>query len=587
MEEKSVLVIFTDTLPKKDAEWWKKFNRVVAPSKLHKEISVYNNELASLEEYVGGESIYEANVLAEELSLLTLPNGQRISKSFSYKGYDLWWFNYDTLFFYFCLPYTQYKKLLIYLKSFQHVYLYKPDFHRLFSTYLSAHECGLTIDTGPGVKNLTLLPVGVFFQILLTLISLPVLMLKRSPIMIYTGDEFDKGKDHNFRMKFVYEEMRRRKTPFIEFIRSVESWKTLLGHAFTRKRPVVYTDAITFLGLYMSILTGGRARAGKLFGPHTFESVTDNDERFKYMVATYYLQRVYEDVWAIRIMKLILKGIGVKAAFMLVATGRNLQTTLGCKLNAIETIGVLHGVASRHYNLYEFMPAYDGEKVLSVDKYGLWSEWWKEYFMKNSKAYRKEQLYVSGPMRPLEPHQNDGKAITSHNDRLRVLFVSELVAVPGEVMPYLHELMDQKDIELTIKFRPHHDTFEEWLSRNEPQILQSPSIRIVNGSMHEAIQESDVVTGCQSTGVLEALLQNKVPNFFRTQKWGDYYSMTEEEDTQCLFAESPEELILKLTQAKDIQDSLLVKLCARYFGNPSVNGSAWAVDQLEEIIKRK
>ncbi len=586
MEEKSVLVIFTDTLPKKDVEWWKQFNQVVAPSKLHTDISAWNSKLLSLEEYVGGESIYEANVLAEELSLLTFPNGKRISKSFSYKGYDLWWLNYDTLFFYFCLPYTQYKKLLHYLKGFQHVYLYKPDFHRLFTTYLGVHERAVTIDNGPGFKSLAFLPVGVFFQLLITLVSLPVLMLKRSPIMIYTGDEFDKGKDHNFRMKFMYEELRRRKTPFIEFIRSVESWRTLLSHAFTRKRPVIYTDAIAYVGYYLGLLSGGRSRARKLFGPHTFASVTDSDERFKYMVATYYLQRVYEDVWTIRIMKLIFKMIGVKSAFMLVATGRNLHTTLGAKLNGIPTIGVLHGVASRHYNIYEFMPAYDGEKVLSVDKYGLWSEWWKEYFIKNSKAYRKEQLYVSGPMRPFAPQQRDGTSKEEQNGRVKVLFVSELVAVPGEVMPYLNELINQRDIELTIKFRPHHDTFEEWLGRNEPQILKMQNVRIVNGGMHEAIQDADVVTGCQSTGVLEALIQNKVPVFFRTQKWGDYYSMTEEEDTQCLFAESPKELILKITQAKDIQDSLLDKLCTRYFGNPSENGSAWAVDQLEEILKR-
>lgn len=578
----SALVIFTSDIPDKNYGWWKTHECVISLPIHQKFIEQMGLKWVSLEAYVDAGSIYEANVFAEELSLLKLPDGKRVSRSFTYHGYDLWWLNYDTLFFYFCLPYTQYKKLLEYLKGYESVYVYKPSFHRLFSVYLSNYGIPITIDNGPGLKSLSLLPLGVFFQILLTVLSLPVLILKRCRIMIYTGDEFDKGKDHNFRMKFMYEELRKRKTPFIEFIRSVESWKTVLHHAFVRRRPVVYTDAVAFIGRYMSLLSGGRVRARALFGLHTYANITEKHERLKYAIATQYLLTVYDDVWAIRIMKLILKGIGVKVAFMLVATGRNLQATLGCKLNGIPTVGVLHGVASRHYNLYEFMPAYEGEKVLSVDRYGLWSDWWKEYFIEHSRAYRKDQLFVSGPMRPFDQMESAGIQGT----RIRVLFVSELVAVPSEVMPYLWSLIAEHGIELTIKFRPHHDTFEEWLTLHEPQILNMSNVRVVSGGMHEAIQNADVVTGCQSTGVLEALMQNRVPIFFRTQKWGDYYGMTEQEGTHRFFAENPTELIQKIKDAVRVDRSQLEKLCVQYFGDPSRNGSAWAVDQLEEIARQ-
>src|SRR3990167_1371356 len=374
-----VLVVFGEELPEK---WLKSkhiINIIVAKESLRHDIEAMGFKFVSIEPLVEAGSVHEASAFAEELSRLTLPDGSRLAESFTYKGYELWWIYYTSLFLYFCLPWTQYKKLLEYLKDFESIYLYQPSY-----------------------KSLSLLPFGIFLQIIITLLCLPILMVKRYGLMIFVGDKFAKSKDYDFRMKFIYEELRQRKIPFVEFIRSLESWKAVLEHVFVRKRPVIYSEGVAFVGKFLSIISGGRALARRRFGVSILSSEVNPEARFKYLVATQYLLNVYDDVWAIRITKWILRAIGVKTAFITAVAERNFHAFLGCKLNAIPTVGILHGVASRHYTVYDFLPSFNGIRTMSVDKYGLWSEWWKKYYLENSKVYLPEQLYVSGLMRPLE-----------------------------------------------------------------------------------------------------------------------------------------------------------------------------------------
>lgn len=564
-----------------------KFDAIVADEKFRKDVESLGGAFIELNTLIDPGSIYEASAFLEELSYLRLLNGSRLSKSFMYKGYELWWIHYTSLFLYFCLPYTQYRRLLERLKSFQNISFYRPPYKSLFLCYLRAHERKIVTLRERGFKSPSLLPLGVLLQILITFLSIPILLVRKRRILVFTGDKFEKSKDYDFRMRFIYEELRSKKFPFVEFIRSLESWKTVLSHAITRKRPLIYSEAITFIGRFMSVISGGRLSDRRRFGSHVFASVTDPEERFKLFVGTQYLLGVHDDVWAIQIMKWILRGIGVRAALIPAAMDRNFHTVFGCKLNVIPTIGILHGVASRSYNVYDFLPGFDGAKMLSVDKYGLWSEWWKEYYMKNSKAYLPEQLYVSGPMRPLEALKERDDVTKQQSVIPRVLFIAEQTIVPSEVMPYLKTLLEQKNMMLTIKFRPYRDGFEEWLLQNEPDILEQEHVRIVKEGMQEAIQDADIVVGCHSTGVLEALLQLKTPIFLRSKKWGDYYSMTESEKTRCFFAENPKELIEKIISARNLPRNLLIELREQYFGDSHKNGSTWAVDQVVELAAKE
>ncbi len=560
MKKGSILVVFDEELPKGD-------------------LSQYDFVLAGeqLKEFIKPGSIYEASAFAEELSHVKLHDGTRLTKLFTYKGFELWWLYYNSLFTYFCLPYTQHKKLLEYLKNFQSIYFYKPPFKSLFSYYLEAERCKVRILRESGFKISTPIPFGVLLQVFITLLCIPILMFEKRRLLIFIGDKFEKLQDYDARMKFVYQELRQRKIPFVEFIRSLESWKKLLQHAFIRKRPVIYSEAVAFIGKFFGIFSDK---------PRFSTPEQDPESKFKFLIATHYLRSVHNDIWAMRIMKWILRVISIRAGLFTAALDRNFHTVLGCKLNNIPTVGILHGVASHHYNVYDFLPGFDGERSLVLDKYGLWSEWWRDYYIKNGKAYKPEQLFVSGPMRPIQP-----QAVGSNNKRsnsrqkINVLLVSEIVAVPTEVLPYLNALMNVEDFSVYIKFRANRDSFETWLRSNHPEVLNKFSEdRILKGSMQEAITLCDVVIGSQSTGVIEATLQQKPFVLFNTQKWGDYYSMTESDKTRRFFAENPKELIEKIRNSQSVSLDTLKDLREQYFGDPHKNGSAWVVDRIEELL---
>lgn len=575
----SILVIFGNELPVRYRARHKD-EVIMADASLRKEVEALGCQFIALDTLTDPGDVYEASHFLEELSRLHLPDGTRVSKSIIYQGYELWWMHYGNIFNYYCLPYTQYKRMLEYLRTFRTVSIYRSPYKSLFFWYLKAFGCDITILRESGFTSPAFLPFGVFVQIVFTLVSLPILMLRRPRTMIFIGDKFEKDRDYDFRMKFVYEELRGKSIPFVEFIRSLESWKTVVKHAFVRRRPVIYSEGIAYIGTFISILSGERMRVRQTYGARIFSSETDPETRFKLTVATQYFSATNDDIWAIRIMKWILRIIGVKASFVPAASERSFHAVLGCKLNAIPTIGIMHGVASRYGTPYDFMSGFDGEKKLSVDIYGLWSEWWKGQYFKYSQAYTPEQFHISGPMRPLESPR-DGNTQQHRAGPIRVLFIAEQVAAPTEVFPYLRSLMEQHDIALTIKFRPYRDGFEEWILKNEPQLLQNQALQVARESMQEAIKECDVVIGSYSTAALEALLQLKVPFFMHTRKWGDYYHMAESNETRYFLVESPEELLLRIKQAHTVSKESLMKLCEQYFGDPHKNGSKWVVEQLE------
>mgnify|MGYP001559888537 CR=1 FL=1 len=578
--KESVLVIFGDVVPKQEEKWWQQFGTVVASTKLQPEIRSLNLNFVDLEELIGPGSVRDASIFTEELSRVVLPHGSRVAKSVVYKGYELWWMHCHGLFLYFCLPYTQYSKLLDYLRSFRRVYLYKLPYKNLFLHYLHAHGCEVKLLSEPGLKSPSFFHFGVFLQVMITTLSLPVLVAKRHRLLFFIGDKFEKNHDYDFRVRFIYEELRRKHVPFVEFIRSLEPWGNVLRHALIRKRPVVYYEAIASLGRFCSIISGGRRRAMQQFGLRRFDLVTNPEVRFKFLLATHYLRTVYDDIWAIRITQWILRVIGNRVGLIEIASERSFHTVLGCKLNLVPTVGILHGVTSRYFVTHDFMPGFDGEKTLSVDAYGVWSQWWKEYYLKNGKAYRPDQLFVSGPMRPLEVSKSKANLPVSEGGEggaLKVLFISEQLGYPVEVLPYLSALVETEGIDLYVKFRPYRDGFEEWLKEHRPELLNR--VKILRGSVQEAVSTCDVVVGSHSTAALEALFQLKPPIFYRTGRWGDYFDLKEYDPEYKLFAETPTELIDYVFRGKKIPTEVLGKLQERFFGDPYKNGSKWVVDR--------
>lgn len=567
MKSGRVLVVFGAKLPRKQVF---DYDCIIAPATLEPEVRAKNVAFETLESLVDPGSIEEATAFLHELATATLPDGTRVSESITYQGYELWWVNYDELYVRQCLPYTQYRRLLAHLKEYSNITLEAPPAAALFYIFLQAHGCRYSIQGN--VRRFP--PVGIWLQVFISLVSWPVLMLMRPKIMMYTGDLFDPPRDHSFRMRLIYDELRARKLPFIEFIRSLEPVTTVLAHAGKRRRPVIYSYAIKVVIVW-------------LFGRDTSREplprASDPERAFKLALASTSLGNVQATIWCVRVMTWFIRSIGVRAALIPSASSRTFHEVLGCRLAKIPTIGILHGAASKYYNVYDFMPEYRGAKRLSLDVYGMWSQWWRDYYLANGKAYTADQLVVSGPMRPLTVPPVP--RVRARHGALRVLFIAEQLAEPGEILPYLEALMQAEGLELFFKFRSYSDGFEEWLKVQRPDLLERvDSAHILRGTMPDAIAHADVVVGSHSTAVLEALLSLTPIVFFYTKKWGDYFSLEPMNARYGIFAKNPKQLIEYVVQSKNAPEETLKELRDMFFGDPYKNGSAWVVDELQKHL---
>lgn len=574
MKEKSALVIFS-SLPEKEREWWGQFSTVIAPQELEEAVRAKDVSFEALELWTDPPRIQEAAIFLGDLARAVLPDGTRVSKSVVYRGYELWWMQYDELYYQLCLPYSQYKRLLCHLAEFPKVYLYQTPAPALFQKYLQAYECVARFNE----KKKTFPSFGIWLQIFLSFVSIPVLVLTRPKTLVYTGDLFDPPHDHSFRMRYIYEELRARKLPFVEFIRSLEPGKIVLAHFWKRRRPVVYSFAIKVVLSWCA----------SFFSERTFDfRGADPEQKFRLSLATMYLCNVRGIIWSTTVLNWLVRMIGIKTALIPAASSRTYCELLACKLAGVPSIGILHGAASKYYNVYDFMPEYDGSKHLGVDVYGVWSSWWRDYYLANGKLYQAEHLAVSGPMRPSpvgETFTHSHKGTVPSSGPIKVLFVPGELSVPEQIVTYIRAMLDSKDISLYLTFRPYRDAFENWIQGNDPELLEKigPD-RIFRGRrIQEDIAACDVVVGSYSTAVLEALLQLKPFIFFHTEKWGDYFDLKAYQDA-AFFVGSPGELVERIKEIKDIPEKTLKELQNRFFGDPYKNGSAWAIDEVEKHL---
>ena len=93
----SVLVIFNKELPKKNHKFWSRFDVAMAPMELESEIQKHGLVFINVEDLIEPGNVYEASELMRRLSIMTTPDGRRISKIVKEEGFELWWIHYDDL----------------------------------------------------------------------------------------------------------------------------------------------------------------------------------------------------------------------------------------------------------------------------------------------------------------------------------------------------------------------------------------------------------------------------------------------------------------------------------------------------------
>ena len=514
-----------------------------------------------IEDYVEISSVAEARKLTDKI----FSHNTDFITEFDYKGYKITWSWYSDV-FQFCIKYLEIERLTQAIDALDVQYLkignISPQYRKVLEVYFfnkkivsSALEGRFSLS----IKQILFNAITLLFSI----VSMLYFILKPGRnIGTYTGDFVYKNTKSDFRLNHLYETYKENNIQFIEFIRNT-TIKNFFINTFKRKRFAIhYMSIIFFVDLFMK-----KTKYSKQ--PKDFyQSVLYNYYHANTVLAKSTL-----------IIERILKALRVDKFVLISFSSRSASLAIAANSLSIKTIGIMHGLQQKDYAVYEFMQSYQESKKIGCDVYGVWSEYYLEYFRKYSKVSTKNSFQFSGLLRPVKNMNQSSPFKRVSKDKIRVLLISEPLVSVLEIAPYVKCLLENNDIEVTIKIRPMiRDLYYEKIKAELPY---DKNINIVSGDIKETGKKFDVFIGSYSTTVIEASLIGKISVLLDTKKWGDYFNIDTLISNKSLIVRNPETLCNSILSRIENEHSLdtigLTK--DRFFGN-NMDGAQWIVDQL-------
>jgi len=351
----------------------------------------------------------------------------------------------------------------------------------------------------------------------------------------------------------LFDELNKNEQDFVEFIRNDRSDLIfILKNLFLRRRPVIYYKSIEKV---LSFYTKHQEKVYLINEDTVHREILNKSMKF---IASPYKIKIASFIFKLlKIKKLICWEFGDRQADLIYAA----------KINKIESIGFMHGAGMKNYMTHEFISEFDSSFKIGPEVMGVWSQWWKEYYLANSKLY--DKIEVSGILRKpkiIEPSISSSKIIKD------VLWISEPLIDPSEVITFMRYF--NKNYNLIIKKRPSTtDVFYNNLMSNYEEFL---TCETKDGDIYEAINNVDLVIGSHSTAVIDSSVLSKPFLLVNTPKWGNYFQID-----NLYFVNDINELESKISKVFEQNPK---KIKEQYLGKDDDHGVNWLVNYIKDNI---
>jgi hypothetical protein len=286
-----------------------------------------------------------------------------------------------------------------------------------------------------------------------------------------------------------------------------------------------------------------------------------------------------------RILKRALQFQRAQRAVIFDDNRHNHELIAACLSLGIPVLGFQHGVFNKfHAGLMDF--GFSGGRPHAFDRYGVWSDLFRDRLLRDSALFGPDRVFVSGPVRPPEEESLDrtGERETRKADesskKIRVLVVSEPLARKHEVAPYLQTLLRDPQFELYLKLRPGESerSLEEYsLTADRVRLLRT-------GTVYEALAQVDVAVGTYSTVLYEAVLARTPIVWMKTSR---AYGRELAEDRLAEAAHRPEELPGAIRKAVASRAAELDQRRELVWGKDIRDGSKSLVEELKRLGVRR
>jgi hypothetical protein len=256
----------------------------------------------------------------------------------------------------------------------------------------------------------------------------------------------------------------------------------------------------------------------------------------------------------------------------------NHELIAACRSLGIPILGFQHGVFNKfHAGLMAY--GFSGSRAHAFDRYGVWSDLFRDRLLRDTALYKPEQVFIAGPVRPpvgaaSAPARPAGDSSTG--GKIRVLAVSEPLARKREVAVFLKTLLEDPRFELCLKLRPGES--EKSL---EGYSLPATRVRLLqSGTVYEAFAQADVAVGTYSTVLYEAALTGLPIVWIKTTR---SYGRELVEEQLAEAAERPEDFPEVVLRAFGLSEAERGRRRERIWGKEIRNGAAILVQALREL----
>jgi len=513
-----------------------------------------------IEDYKVISSVKDARKLTEDIFL----KSNQFIKKFKYKGYGVTWMWFNEIFL-LSLKYLEIQELIRKLLELKPREIYFDGVDLVYVKIIKMHFDNIRFH-GDQKEKASIKIINFIFNSSMFVYSLISIVLyylnSKKYVGTYTGDYIYKSTKSDFRLSKLYEEYEQNKINFIEFIRPT-SIKNFYKNIFIRRRLAVYFTSIEyFLNFFVK-------KSKKRVFIDFQSSILNSLEKSNNVL-----------ILQTKFMEKILRILKIKNFVVISSSSRSAPIMLACKGAQINTIGIMHGLPQRDYAVYEFIESYSDNKKIGCDAYGVWSEHYKKYFQNYSKILSKENIFVSGLLRPVDKL----KLKTFHTitkNKIKILIIVEPLVDQSEIVPYLKKIFFNENFFIGFKLRPMSSGFDKNMTEIENQIPQAKACKKHFGRIESAANNYDILIGSHSTAVIEASLFNKLSLLVKTNKWGDYFDLNTLVPNSGLFIESPEDICKAIISRIDNEKKLkTIDTIREHFFGENNNGAKWVVNQI-------
>ncbi len=511
--------------------------------------------------------------LLRRMNTLTDASGKRISSIPVEDGFEPWWYGQDRLLRFYLVPLTQLFPLLKAADGMKSIRIENapPDLERVLRAISGKMGfASLEGDMLPPPKG----SIGKWAVLALAFFSLALFRIASRDTLLYIIDHVSPGLRQDFRFTPLYRELDRCGFRYAEYAHTLSPYQALKNF-FRRGRPVFFLEAADF----WAQLSGERIVVPAVEMPAMGSNVLE--ERALRALVPVVMEGCRQSVARQRMLKRALRFQRVRRAVVFDDNRHNHELVAACISLGIPVLGFQHGVFNKfHAGLMAY--GFSGARAHAFNRYGVWSDLFRDRLLRDTALYTSDQVFVSGPLRPPDvspPSLDRHKKESDPRGKIRILVVSEPLARKREVAAFIQTLLEDPRFELVLKLRPGESgkSLEEYsLPASRVRLLQT-------GTVYEAFAQVDLAVGSYSSVLYEAALTGIPIVWMKTTR---AYGRELVEEGLAEAADRPEEMPAAVLRAFALPDAERRRRRERLWGGEIRNGAASLVQALQQLGDR-